>query len=427
MAAVAHGELERLAELYQRYRNPLFGYLYRQVKGDRSLAEDVLQDTFERIIKYRASYRPNSSFRAWVYTLARNACNDRLRKANRLPCDSDISPKDLPLTTPSILQDLLQKEEIQRVKKALNNLPDKYREVIDLAWKRKMKYAEIGELLSLSEANVKVRVHRAIKHLKANYQKIPEEMQVVTEAILIDYLQAELCDADRQTVEARLAIDPLLQAQLDELKALQELVVELSELQPSTAMDQRFASLLATAKSELVEPIPQAKVRRIRPWRIAAAAAVLLLVFAAGWYFGSGAEDRQSQVLAANRALMLELMKDERTSARVRATSLTLDLEEGDPEIIANLAYLLCNDENTNVRLAALAAIKRFSQYPIAREELLNALNQNPPEVVRLQLIETLVHLEEKRVLPLLEDLIENDSVPQHLRDAARMGTFKLI
>ncbi|MEL6357853.1 MAG: HEAT repeat domain-containing protein [Bacteroidota bacterium] len=252
-------------------------------------------------------------------------------------------------------------------------------------------------------------------------------MQVVTEAILIDYLQAELCDADRQTVEARLAIDPLLQAQLDELKALQELVVELPELQPSTAMDQRFASLLATAKSELVEPIPQAKVRRIRPWRIAAAAAVLLLVFAAGWYFGSGAEDRQSQVLAANRALMLELMKDERTSARVRATSLTLDLEEGDPEIIANLAYLLCNDENTNVRLAALAAIKRFSQYPIAREELLNALNQNPPEVVRLQLIETLVHLEEKRVLPLLEDLIENDSVPQHLRDAARMGTFKLI
>ncbi|MEL6357854.1 MAG: sigma-70 family RNA polymerase sigma factor, partial [Bacteroidota bacterium] len=174
MAAVAHGELERLAELYQRYRSPLFGYLYRQVKGDRSLAEDVLQDTFERIIKYRASYRPNSSFRAWIYTLARNACNDRLRKANRLPCDSDISPKDLPLTTPSILQDLLQKEEIQRVKKALNNLPDKYREVIDLAWKRKMKYAEIGELLSLSEANVKVRVHRAIKHLKANYQKIPE-------------------------------------------------------------------------------------------------------------------------------------------------------------------------------------------------------------------------------------------------------------
>lgn len=87
----------------------------------------------------------------------------------------------------------------------------------------------------------------------------------------------------------------------------------------------------------------------------------------------------------------------------------------------------MCNDENTNVRLAALAAIKRFSQYPIAREELLNALNQNPPEVVRLQLIETLVHLEEKRVLPLLEDLIENDSVPQHLRDAARMGTFKLI
>jgi len=174
MEAVAHGELERLAELYQRYRQPLFGYLFRQVKGDRSLAEDVLQDTFERIIKYRASYHVGSSFRAWVYTLARNACHDRIRKANRLPCDGQVSPEDLPLATPSILQDWLQKEEQQRMHKALNNLPEKYREVIDLAWKRKMKYAEIGQLLSLSEANVKVRMHRAIKHLKANYHKIPE-------------------------------------------------------------------------------------------------------------------------------------------------------------------------------------------------------------------------------------------------------------
>jgi len=252
-------------------------------------------------------------------------------------------------------------------------------------------------------------------------------MQAVTEETLIDYLHGELNQAEQKRVEAQLAVDPLLKKQLDELVGLQDLVLDLPEWPVSEAMDQRFADLMTRVTSESEKQTTQSKIRRIRPWRIAAAAAILLLTFASGWYIGRDKENGQSQELAANRALMLELMKDDRTSARVRAASMTLDLQEGDPEIIANLAYLLTNDENTNVRLAALAALKRFSQYPLAREELLNALNHTPPEVVRLQLIETLVRLEEKRVLPLLKDLIENDSLPQHLRDAARMGTFKLI
>jgi HEAT repeat protein len=124
---------------------------------------------------------------------------------------------------------------------------------------------------------------------------------------------------------------------------------------------------------------------------------------------------------------MLDLMKDDRTSSRIQATTVTLSLLVADPTVINNLAYLLQNDENPNVRLAALDALRRFADDPQVREEFLLALEGNPPEVLRFELIEILVHLEEKRVLPILEKMIDADSLPQPVRDAAQMASFKLI
>ena len=71
------------------------------------------------------------------------------------------------------------------------------------------------------------------------------------------------------------------------------------------------------------------------------------------------------------------------TSARIRATTVTLELTRPDPVTTANLGYLLRNDENTNVRLAALDALRRFAGDPGVRNELIGALGESPPEAVR--------------------------------------------
>jgi RNA polymerase sigma-70 factor (ECF subfamily) len=170
MTAVANGKLEALAELYRRYRQPLYGFLLKRTNKPAA-AEDLLQTTFERVIKYRASYKGNS-FKGWLYTIARNVLHDRQRLDGRLPLKNGLDLGQLPHTTPSAETDWEDRETRGQSQRALAALPANYREVVDLAWKRGLKYAEIAEVLGITETNVKVRMHRAIKQLQINYAKI---------------------------------------------------------------------------------------------------------------------------------------------------------------------------------------------------------------------------------------------------------------
>lgn len=172
MTAVTNGRLEKLSELFRRYRDPLYTFLLRRTNGDQGIAEDLLQDTFERILKYRSSYRNNQPFKAWAYTIARNVLNDQLKRAGRMPLKDGFDFGTLPLDNRSANSCWEEHEDQGRMLAALNGLSSNYREVVDLAWKRELKYAEIARILNTSESNVKVRMHRACKQLQANYQKL---------------------------------------------------------------------------------------------------------------------------------------------------------------------------------------------------------------------------------------------------------------
>lgn len=171
MMAVADGDLKQLGELYRRYRQPVYGFLLQRVRVPAT-AEDLLQETFERIIKYRTSFQAGKTFRSWLYTIARNVWHDRLRKDGRLPINNGVDVNALCLISPSSHSDWEARETGQQSLAALAALPESYREVIDLAWKRGLKYAEIAAVLGISEANVKVRMHRATKKLRENYAKL---------------------------------------------------------------------------------------------------------------------------------------------------------------------------------------------------------------------------------------------------------------
>jgi len=75
MRAVRGGELPRLGVLFERYHLILFEFLSR-VTGSRHVAEDLVQEVFLRILKYRATYRDDARFEAWMYGIARNARAD---------------------------------------------------------------------------------------------------------------------------------------------------------------------------------------------------------------------------------------------------------------------------------------------------------------------------------------------------------------
>ena len=219
------------------------------------------------------------------------------------------------------------------------------------------------------------------------------------------------------------ANDDELERELRELDELRREIADLPDPTPSAAADRRFAEFLR----ERSEPPPLMTYHlRPRPLYLSIAAS-LLLVFALGWYLG-GVPDRElERQLAATRTLMLELMQDQRSTTRMQAATVSLDVPVADPIVIDHLGRMLRTDENTNVRLAALDALQRFAESPLVREELLMAMSADPPPAVQVQLMETLIALNERRVLPYLEELIKNDTLPRQLRDAAELGSFKLI
>lgn len=160
MEQVADNRLGSLAPLYERYKSPLLGFLLNRTNGDRATAEDLLHTTFERIIKYRTSWKPGQNFKTWAFTIARNAHRDRCRLEGRMPLNENFDFGDLPLPTEEAPTDC---------RTALAALPENYRVVVELAWQRNMKYADIARVLDTTEANIKVRMHRACKQLRANY------------------------------------------------------------------------------------------------------------------------------------------------------------------------------------------------------------------------------------------------------------------
>ena len=252
-------------------------------------------------------------------------------------------------------------------------------------------------------------------------------MKQIDEAILVDYLAGELPPDERALVSAELAKRPELVAELSALEAILAEVHQSEEPVVSAAADARFAEMLADAV--IATPAEEARVRRLpvyqRPvFRRLAAAAAILLVFAVGYNFGV---NRPGPDHTAARTLMMELIDAERPSDRIRATNAAFELPEADPAVIRDLEHLLRNDESNNVRLAALEALRRFAADPAVADVFLEAVNDNPPEVVRFELIETLVRMNETRLLPYLHDIIEADTLPQPLRDAAQMASFKLI
>lgn len=243
----------------------------------------------------------------------------------------------------------------------------------------------------------------------------------VTEADLVDYLADELSPERRNYVRQRLNADAALQATLAELRAVRDALATAQDPVPGTAADARFAAWLAGAAAR---PVSGTRSHPRPAALLGLAAGVLLLVFGLGWYFGrSTAEDR----LAATRALMLELMQADRSTTRMRAATVSLDVQVADPAIIGQLGLMLRTDPNANVRLAALDALRRFSDDEATRRELLAALAAAPPAAVRVELMELLVRLGDRRVLPYLREIMDDDRSPRPLRDAAELGTFKLI
>jgi len=173
MAQVRDGDLDKLGILFQRNHRGLFNFFLR-MSGSVSTSEDLVQDVFLRILRYRHTYRGDSEFSTWMYRIARNARVDYHQK-EKILTGGDQDGALLPSHDLDPRAGLEQRQEAALLRQALRALPEDDREVLLLSRFENMKYKDIADLFGCSEGALKARVHRAIKKLRDAFFELSGE------------------------------------------------------------------------------------------------------------------------------------------------------------------------------------------------------------------------------------------------------------
>lgn len=172
MLKVKAGQLDKLGLLFERYNRPLYGFFYR-LTYDQAVSEDLVQNVFMRIIKYRHTYKGDGKFSTWMYHMARNLFADHYRKEKKRGFKEDLSTTDKYISNDDHAEKVkIANEELSMLDSAMKTMAEDKREILVMSKYQGMRYQDIADLLEISESAVKVRIFRALKALKEAYSKM---------------------------------------------------------------------------------------------------------------------------------------------------------------------------------------------------------------------------------------------------------------
>lgn len=178
MLKVKAGDIDRLGLLFERYYRALYSFFYR-LTNKSEVSEDLVQNVFLRILKYRHTYTGVGEFKTWIYHLARNVHADHYQKNKRLGFSDNFTELENSLREDYNIEDQTRKEEeMHLLQAALNKLDLEKKEILILSRFQGLKYRDIAELYGCTEGAVKVRAFRALEELKSIYLKL-ERQEIV--------------------------------------------------------------------------------------------------------------------------------------------------------------------------------------------------------------------------------------------------------
>jgi len=153
--------------LVDRYRAPVVRLAYRLTQ-DADEAKDIAQDSFLRAYNRLGDFHPDRPFARWLFVIARNASLDALRRRRRA---ADYSSKaEIAPSEPGPEELALRNDEASRVHVALEALPPKYRDVLELYYLRGLRYREIALEIDIPLGTVKTYISRAKRRLRVELE-----------------------------------------------------------------------------------------------------------------------------------------------------------------------------------------------------------------------------------------------------------------
>lgn len=162
------GDESAYAQLVDKYERALYYHILKMVK-DKEQVEDLVQETFVKAFDNLNTYSTNYAFSTWLYRIATNHTIDYLRKKklNTLSIDEPMKTKDgemeMQLEDESAVTDrnIIRKQRQKIVQNAIENLPEKYRKVIEMRHMEEKSYKEIADVLDSPLGTVKAHIFRA--------------------------------------------------------------------------------------------------------------------------------------------------------------------------------------------------------------------------------------------------------------------------
>lgn len=177
MQAVRDGDITKLGLLFDRHHRVLFEFFVRMT-GSGAVADDLVQDVFFRMLKYRTTFRDESRFKGWMFHIARNARVDHYKKHRAVTLMPEDGAENVESPSPCPGREFEQEEQTTLLQRALLKLDAEKREVLVLSRYQEMKYDQIAELMECEVGTIKTRVHRALKELRQIFLKLSGEREL---------------------------------------------------------------------------------------------------------------------------------------------------------------------------------------------------------------------------------------------------------
>lgn len=159
VASATLGDRAAFEKLYRRHRDRIFGLMWRLCGGDRTLAEDLLQEAFVRAWQKLDSFRGESKFGTWLHRLSANvALSDRRSRMRRLTRETVL---DEPIERSATGEKDVYAGQRMDLEKAISRLPERARTVLVLYDVEGYSHAEIAEISGMAVGSSKAQLHRA--------------------------------------------------------------------------------------------------------------------------------------------------------------------------------------------------------------------------------------------------------------------------
>jgi len=170
MQQVKNGQLDCLAVLFERNKSHLFNF-FRQMGKSKEISEDLVQETFMRVLASRSSYNSNKNFKSWLFGIARNTSIDHYRKYKKTTGYEELDESSIN-DEKTLTSELEKEQKLSLFDQALRSIPSELREIIVLSRYQQMRYEDIASMFSCNLNTLKSRMSLAIKKLQESYDQL---------------------------------------------------------------------------------------------------------------------------------------------------------------------------------------------------------------------------------------------------------------